>query len=191
MLVCDPTATIPTRHVLATAAAQNYGLATYRIRQPFDFAGRTGTIKLDVDLTNNGLGGWPALDHRARIPSPAPSFDWQERGSGPRNGVEIEFGTGWCNTPHTLEAIVYTFADYLQTVARPVVRLRDPARDDGARRAQPRRGLPHPDAPRGVGVRHLARRRRPSRTCTCCGRATSRCRSRAATSASRCATTRR
>ena len=37
--------------LLATAAAQNYGLSTYRIRQPFDFAGRTGTIKLDVDLT--------------------------------------------------------------------------------------------------------------------------------------------
>ena len=49
---------------LATAAEQNYGLATYRIRQPFDFAGRTGTIKLDIDLINNGLGGWPALIHR-------------------------------------------------------------------------------------------------------------------------------
>jgi len=114
VLVCDPTETIPTRHVLATAAAQNYGLSTYRIRQPFDFAGRTGTIKLDMDLTNNGLGGWPALII-SQDPSPTPSFDWQERGSGPRNGVEIEFGTGWCNTPHTLEAIVYAFNDYLQT----------------------------------------------------------------------------
>ena len=114
VLVCDPIPTIPSRHVLATAAEQNYGLATYRVRQPFDFAGRTGTIKLDMDLSNNGLGGWPALVI-AQDPSPAPSFDWQERGSGPRNGVEIEFGTGWCNTAHTLEAIVYTFADYLQT----------------------------------------------------------------------------
>lgn len=114
VLVCDPTPAIPTRHALATAAEQNYGLATYRIRQPFDFAGRTGTIKLDMDLTNNGLGGWPALII-AQDPSPAPSFDWQERGSGPRNGVEIEFGTGWCNTPHTLETIIYTFNDYLQT----------------------------------------------------------------------------
>jgi hypothetical protein len=114
VLVCDPTATVPTRHALATAAEQNYGLATYRIRQPFDFAGRTGTIKLDMDLTNNGLGGWPALII-AEDPSPAPSFDWQERGSGPRNGVEIEFGTGWCNTPQTLETIVYTFNDYVQT----------------------------------------------------------------------------
>ena len=114
VFVCDPIATIPSRHVLATAAEQNYGLATYRIRQPFDFAGRTGTIKLDMDLSNNGLGGWPALVI-SQDPSPTPSFDWQERGSGPRNGVEIEFGTGWCNTPHTLETIVYTFADYFQT----------------------------------------------------------------------------
>jgi hypothetical protein len=114
VLVCDPTPAVPTRHALATAAEQNYGLATYRIRQPFDFAGRTGTIKLDMDLSNNGLGGWPALIV-AQDPSPAPSFDWQERGSGPRNGVEIEFGTGWCNTKHTLETIVYTFNDYVQT----------------------------------------------------------------------------
>jgi hypothetical protein len=118
VLVCDPIPTIPSRHVLATAAAQNYGLATYRIRQPFDFAGRTGTIKIDMDLTNNGLGGWPALII-AQDPSPAPSFDWQERGSGPRNGIEIEFGTGWCNTPHTLEVITYTFKDYNQTANIP------------------------------------------------------------------------
>jgi len=118
VLVCDPIATIPSRHVLATAAAQNYGLSTYRIRQPFDFTDRTGTIKLDMDLTNNGLGGWPALVI-AQDPSAAPSFDWQERGSGPKNGVEIEFGTGWCNTPHTLEAIVYEFHDYLQTAHVP------------------------------------------------------------------------
>jgi hypothetical protein len=118
VLVCDPIPTIPTRHVLATAASQNYGLSTYRIRQPFDFAGRTGSIKLDMDLSNNGLGGWPALI-LGEDPSPAPSFDWNERGSGPRNGVEIEFGTGWCNDHHTVETIVYTFKDYLQTSYTP------------------------------------------------------------------------
>jgi len=114
VLVCDPIPTIPTRHALATAAEQNYGLATYRIRQPFDFEGRTGTIKLDMDLSNNGLGGWPALVI-SQDPAAAPSFDWQERGSGPRNGIEIEFGTGWCNTAQTLEVIVYAFSDYNQT----------------------------------------------------------------------------
>ncbi|HEX2660906.1 MAG TPA: hypothetical protein VHU40_21640 [Polyangia bacterium] len=118
VLVCDPTPLVPTRHALAAVAEQNYGLASYRIRQPFDFAGRTGTIKLDMDLSNNSLGGWPALI-LSQDPSVLPSFDWQERGSGPRNGVEIEFGTGWCNTPHTLEAIIYKFNDYLQTSSVP------------------------------------------------------------------------
>ena len=118
VLVCDPVDAVPTRHLLTTTAAQNYGLSTYRIRQPFDFAGRTGTIKLDVDLSNNGLGGWPALAI-SEDPSPAPSFDWEERGSGPRNGLEIEFSGGWCNNPHTLEVGLYTFADYVQTAQRP------------------------------------------------------------------------
>ena len=118
VLVCDPTAAIPTRHALAAVAEQNYGLATYRVRQPFDFAGRTGTIKLDLDLTNNGLGGWPSVIV-AQDPSPTPSFDWQERGSGPRNGVEIEFGTGWCNDHTSVEPIVYLFNDYLQTTFAP------------------------------------------------------------------------
>ena len=118
VLVCDPTPAIHSRHALATAAAQNYGLSTYRIRQPFDFTGRTGTIQLDLELSNNGLGGWPAII-LGQDPSPTPSFDWQERGSGPRNGVEIEFGTGWCNTPKTVEVIVYSFADYVQTASIP------------------------------------------------------------------------
>ena len=83
VLICDPVPTRPTRHLLTIAAAQNYGLATYRIRRPFDFAGRTGTIKFDADLTNNALGGWPAIVI-SQDPSPAPSFDWEERGSGPR-----------------------------------------------------------------------------------------------------------
>jgi hypothetical protein len=116
VLVCGPVAGIPSRHALATAAAQNYGLSTYRIRQPFDFAGRTGAIHIDLSLENNGLGGWPAIV-LSEDPAPAPSFDWQERGSGPRNGVEIEFSGGWCNTPHTVETSVYTFADYAQTAS--------------------------------------------------------------------------
>jgi hypothetical protein len=117
-LICDPVATVPTRHLLTATAAQNYGLNTYRIRQPFDFAGRTGVVKLDMSLINNGLGGWPAIVI-AEDPSPAPSFDWEERGSGPRNGVSIEFNGGWCNTPHTVEVGLFTFRDYVQTAARP------------------------------------------------------------------------
>jgi hypothetical protein len=113
-VICDPTPTIPTRHLMTATAAQNYGLNTYRIRQPFDFAGRTGTIKLDVDLTNGGLLGWPAIAI-SEDPSPTPSFDFPERGSGPRNGFEIEMVGGWCNTPNTVMPIVYRYRDYLET----------------------------------------------------------------------------
>jgi hypothetical protein len=116
-IVCDPTPDVPTRHLLITAASQNYGLTSYRIRQPFDFRGRTGTIKFDADLTNNGLGGWGAVVI-ATEPAAAPSFDWEERGSGPRNGVEVELVGGWCNHPNTLEMALYTFKDYVQTSKR-------------------------------------------------------------------------
>jgi hypothetical protein len=119
-VICDPTSTIPTRHLLTATAAQNYGLNTYRIRQPFDFAGRTGTIKLDVDLTNGGLHGWPAIAI-AEDPSPTPSFDFPERGSGPRNGFEIEFMTGWCNTPNTVMPVIYRYRDYLESPAPETV----------------------------------------------------------------------
>lgn len=119
-LVCDPTPTIASRHALVATAAQNYGLSTYRIRQPFDFAGRIGTIHVDLDLTNDGLGGWPAII-LSGDPAASPSFDWEERGSGPRNGIEIELSTGWCNTPSTVSARIFTFADYAQTTRVPTV----------------------------------------------------------------------
>jgi hypothetical protein len=110
-VICDPTPTIATRHLLTVTAAQNYGLNTYRIRQPFDFAGRTGTIKLDVDAKAAGLGGWPAIAI-SQDPSPTPTFDFPERGSGPRNGVEIELMGGFCNTPDTMIPIIYRYRDY-------------------------------------------------------------------------------
>jgi hypothetical protein len=114
VLICDPSAAIHTRHLLTVTAAQNYGLNAYRIRQPFDFAGRTGTIKLDVDLTNNALDGWPAVV-LSDDPAQAPSFDWEERGSGPRNGLEIEWNRNSCGAPRSVRPQVYTFHDYLQT----------------------------------------------------------------------------
>jgi hypothetical protein len=111
-LICDPTAQIPTRHLLTATAAQNYGLSTYRIRQPFDFAGRTGTIKLDLEIASGW--GWPAIVI-AQDPSAAPSLDWEERGSGPQNGVEVEFDGGWCGAYDTIRPNLYLFRDHVQT----------------------------------------------------------------------------
>jgi len=52
-------------------------------------------------------------------PSPPPRFAWEARGSGPRNGLAIEWSGGWCNTPDTVEVGLFTFRDYVQTAMRP------------------------------------------------------------------------
>ena len=39
---------------MTAVAMQNYGVNSYMIRQPFDFAGRTGKIVFDVDAVDRG-----------------------------------------------------------------------------------------------------------------------------------------
>jgi hypothetical protein len=112
-VICDPTPTIRTRHLLTATAAQNYGLNTYRVRQPFDFAGRTGVIKFDVELVNALLYGWPSIAI-SEDPTPAPSINFPERGSGPRNGIEIHFNTGCNNEEDTVAPVLYGFRDFVE-----------------------------------------------------------------------------
>jgi hypothetical protein len=115
-IVCEPTAAIQSRHLLMTAAAQNYGLTSYRIRRPFDFEGRAGTLVFDLDPSGGGLGDWPAVVI-SQDPTPLPSFDDPERGSGPRNGLSIEFGNnGWCGKPDTTIVSIHEFHDYAESV---------------------------------------------------------------------------
>jgi hypothetical protein len=92
-LICDGNEQIQSNHLLVATAAQNYGQNSYRARQPFDFAGRTGTIVFDADGTNSGLLGWISVEV-TELPTPAPSFTFQqnfENGSIPENGIEIQF----------------------------------------------------------------------------------------------------
>jgi cytochrome c peroxidase len=113
-VLCDPNPEINSSHLLIAAAAQNYGMTAYRIRQPFDFEDRVGTITLDVDLTGRALGGWPAIV-LGEDPTPAPTFNYPERGSGPRNGLGVEFYIFNCNSADTIEPLVYTFENYVET----------------------------------------------------------------------------
>jgi len=74
-------------------AAQNYGQNSYRIRQPFDFADRTGKVVFDAEGYNVGFLGWISLE---LIEDPVPVFLFTlqqnfENGSIPRNGFEIQF----------------------------------------------------------------------------------------------------
>jgi len=105
-LVCDPSPPIASHYLMTAVGSQNYGSNAYRIRQPFDFAGRTGTIVFDTDLAANFLLGYSSIVI-SEDPSPAPSWDINGRGPNPRNGIVVVFmGNG---------ADVYGVRDYAMT----------------------------------------------------------------------------
>lgn len=94
-LICDPSADIGSSHLLVAVASQNYGENSYRIRQPFDFAGRTGTIAFDAEA--HASLGWISLDV-TEDPVPVPSYSIgpapfvnQEGGATPKNGFALQF----------------------------------------------------------------------------------------------------
>ena len=89
-LVCNPAPSIASRYLMTAVGSQNYGSNAYRIRQPFDFADRTGTIVFDTDLASNFLLGYSSVVI-SEDPSPAPSWDINGRGPNPRNGVVVVF----------------------------------------------------------------------------------------------------
>lgn len=89
-LVCDPSGAIGSRFLLTAVASQNYGVNTYRIRQPFDFANRTGRIVFDVDLGNHFLLGYTSVVVSDE-PAAAPGWDLNGRGPNPHDGVIVVF----------------------------------------------------------------------------------------------------
>lgn len=126
-LVCDPTTHIASRHLLVAAGLQNYGQHTFRIRQPFDFAGRTGRIVFDAEANvPNALVGWISVE-LLEDPIGAPSFDhlgnW-EGGLIPRNGFEVQFNN---NSQYTAAApaigvgFIELFDNYRATTHEPAV----------------------------------------------------------------------
>lgn len=96
-LICDPTASIRSNHLLVAVAAQNYGQNSYRIRQPFDFAGRTGKIVFDAEAYAVQLLGWISIEV-SEDPAPGPSFALGSPGTAndegsvvPRSAFELQF----------------------------------------------------------------------------------------------------
>jgi len=96
-LICDPTTAIRSSHLLMAVAAQNYGQNSYRIRQPFDFAGRTGKIVFDAEGFTTQLLGWVSIEV-SEDPAPGPSFALGGPGTAndegsvvPRNAFELQF----------------------------------------------------------------------------------------------------
>jgi hypothetical protein len=108
-LVCDASADIASNHLLVAVGAQNYGQNSYRIRQPFDFADRTGTIVFDAEAWMvHSLLGWISVEI-TEDPAPLPSFSIgaegqnnDEGGAVPRNAVEIQLQGTCLGEPDTV-----------------------------------------------------------------------------------------
>ena len=115
-LICDANSFIHSRFGLSSTAMQNYGDNSYRIGQPFDIAGRTGTVQFDASLFNlNPLIGWADFTY-TEDPIPIPSYyDDNARGAAPRNGVAVQFKYTCGPTPSTAGALIYTYNDYRPT----------------------------------------------------------------------------
>jgi hypothetical protein len=117
-LICDSTAT-RSRQLMTAVVAQNYGNNSYMIRQPFDFAGRTGRITFDVDAFAKQLGTFIAVD-LTEDPIPAPTFREYENfepGPVPRNGLMIKF-LNTCD-PNVAIGNVLVYSNYSLTMLTP------------------------------------------------------------------------
>jgi hypothetical protein len=121
-LICDPNGTRGSQ-LLTAVAIQNYGVNSYMIRQPFDFAGRTGKIDFDVDDGGGYelLGGYPEINI-TQDPVAAPTFQEFhnfETGPVPQNAIIVKFseGGGGACTPTQASAVnVMVYNGYAPTI---------------------------------------------------------------------------
>jgi hypothetical protein len=115
-LICDATPT-RSKQLMTAVVMQNYGMNSYMIKQPFDFAGRVGKIVFDVDAVSlNWLGGFLSIDI-TEDPTPATTFNEFgnfEHGPVPRNGLVLKWSDN-CLTSGTQitlgKTMVYTNYD--------------------------------------------------------------------------------
>jgi hypothetical protein len=118
--ICYGNSSIQSNHLLTAAAAQNYGSNSYRIRQPFDFAGRTGKVVFDADATASGLLGWIAIAVTAD-PMPSPSFSAIsgagnfEGGVIPKNGITVELA-GTCGSNQSRVTMIHEYRNYVDYI---------------------------------------------------------------------------
>ena len=115
LLVCDPTSAWSSPHLLVMATPQNYGLTSLRIRQPFDFAGRTGTIAFNLEDGGwNALYGWAAVSvtgDPTATPSTGPAY--LENGVGPRDGFTVHVSSAHC-APGQSSVELRRFGDFVE-----------------------------------------------------------------------------
>jgi hypothetical protein len=128
-LICDPNNDLRNNHLLVAVAAQNYGQNAYRIRQPFDFAGRTGKIVFDAEgFIYSSLFGWVSLEI-TEDPVNAPSYSVGAQGQNndeggivPRNGIAFNFANncaGYVMPPAMSVRFVDFITEYKDNVIEP------------------------------------------------------------------------
>jgi hypothetical protein len=120
-LICNPTFDVKSGHLLVAVASQNYGQNGYRIRQPFDFSGRTGKIVFDASTDPmSPLHGWVSLAI-TEDPISMPGYSIQDNDEGsiiPKNALEIHFANYGGQDKMTVRYI-HVFKDYVDTVYAP------------------------------------------------------------------------
>ena len=119
-LICDPSQNIATNYLLVAVAAQNYGQNSYRVRQPFDFSGRTGHLVFDAEGFNQQLLGWISVEV-TEDPIAVPSYGVATNDEGgvlPKNGFELQFSYPCPATKPTQFSLtaLHLFHDYADTV---------------------------------------------------------------------------
>ncbi len=98
----------------------NYNVLSGRVRQPFDFASRTGTITYDVDSIGLGHVWWPEVMITDE-PIPNPYQDIRM----PKNGIAITFENPGCDdgnmtTAHNQPGAIWIFNNYNGTYYPPI-----------------------------------------------------------------------
>jgi hypothetical protein len=131
-LICDPTADVASNHLLVAVAAQNYGQNGYRIRQPFDFAGRTGKVVFDATVDPlSPLHGWVSFAV-TEDPMSIPGYSILGNDEGsviPRNAIEVHFVNAPGSTGDAMSMRnVHVFRNYADTVYAPAELPRTPYR---------------------------------------------------------------
>jgi hypothetical protein len=127
-LICNANTDITDSYLLVAVAAQNYGENSYRIRQPFDFTSRTGTIVFDAQAYMVFDEGWISIDV-TEDPINAPGYaigttdvNNDEGSLVPNNAFEVQFSqncAGYAPAPSFSVEAIHVFNDYVDTLFSP------------------------------------------------------------------------
>jgi len=106
---------------MTAVSIQNYGVNSYMVRQPFDFAGRTGKIVFDVDAVDYSGNGFIEIEI-TEDPTPATTFrEYQnfEVGPVPRNALTLRLA-GFAECPNAVAPNnTFVYKNYVGTVVTP------------------------------------------------------------------------